>query len=152
MSVRPTFQNLAKQNNFQVRIVIATSGIVGLAVWIIDGTCLVLLFISFLHHFLLLLQLSSFPSSFSSEKLYRATKNDKITKQTFDSPSNTEKGKLIYLAFHWCFSFSTPFSIFLARLIFFRELQRHTFIACYKWFGHVMNSSAFSSLLLNKKS
>ena len=38
----PTFQNLAKENNFQVRIVIATGGTVGLAEWIIDGTqCLV---------------------------------------------------------------------------------------------------------------
>ena len=37
----PTFQNLRKQNKFQGRIVIATGGIVGLAEWIIDGTCLV---------------------------------------------------------------------------------------------------------------
>ena len=34
----PTFQNLAKQNNFQTRIVMATGGTVGLAAWIIDGT------------------------------------------------------------------------------------------------------------------
>ena len=34
-----TFQNLAKQNKFQVRVVIATGGIiVGLAKWIIDET------------------------------------------------------------------------------------------------------------------
>ena len=33
----PTFQNLAKQNNFQVRIVIATGRTVGLAEWIIYG-------------------------------------------------------------------------------------------------------------------
>ena len=31
-------QNLAKQTNFQVRMVIATGGTVGLAKWIIDGT------------------------------------------------------------------------------------------------------------------
>ena len=36
-----TFQNLAKQNNFQVTIVGVTIGIVGLAGWIIDDTCLV---------------------------------------------------------------------------------------------------------------
>ena len=39
--VRPsvlTFQNLAKQNNFQARIVMATDRTVGLAEWIIDGT------------------------------------------------------------------------------------------------------------------
>ena len=36
--VFPLFINLAKQNNFQVRIVIATGGTVGLAEWIIDGT------------------------------------------------------------------------------------------------------------------
>ena len=34
----PTFQNLTKQNNFQVRIVIATGWTVGLAEWIIDDT------------------------------------------------------------------------------------------------------------------
>ena len=34
----PAFQNLSKQNNFQVRIVIASGGTVGLAEWIIDGT------------------------------------------------------------------------------------------------------------------
>ena len=34
-SVRLHFQNLAKQNNFQV---IGTGGTVGLAEWIIDGT------------------------------------------------------------------------------------------------------------------
>ena len=33
-----TFQILAKQNKFQVKIVIATAGIVGLANWIIDDT------------------------------------------------------------------------------------------------------------------
>ena len=33
-----TFQNLSIQNRFQMRIVIATSGTVGLAEWIIDGT------------------------------------------------------------------------------------------------------------------
>ena len=41
LSVRPSvpiFQNLTKQNNFQVRIVIATGWTVGLAEWIIDGT------------------------------------------------------------------------------------------------------------------
>ena len=39
--VRPsvrTFQNLAKQNKFQARTVIATGGTVGLAEWIIDDT------------------------------------------------------------------------------------------------------------------
>ena len=37
--VRPSVsQNLAKQNNSQVRIVISTGGTVGLAEWIIDGT------------------------------------------------------------------------------------------------------------------
>ena len=35
-----TFQNLAKQNNFQVRIVVATSGSVDLAVWITDDSWL----------------------------------------------------------------------------------------------------------------
>ena len=34
----PTFQNLAKQNKVQARIVIATGGTVGLAEWIIDDT------------------------------------------------------------------------------------------------------------------
>ena len=34
----PTFKNLAKQNKFQVRILIAIGGTVGLADWIIDGT------------------------------------------------------------------------------------------------------------------
>ena len=41
LSVNPFvifFQNLAKQNNIQVRIGIATGGTVGLAEWIIDGT------------------------------------------------------------------------------------------------------------------
>ena len=38
LSVSPSFQNLTKQNNFQMRIVIATGGTVGLAEWIIDGT------------------------------------------------------------------------------------------------------------------
>ena len=38
----PTFQNRAKQNNFQVKIVIVTGGtVVGLAEWIIDDTCFV---------------------------------------------------------------------------------------------------------------
>ena len=37
MSV-PIFQNVAKQNNFQVRIVITTGETMGLAVWIIVGT------------------------------------------------------------------------------------------------------------------
>ena len=32
----PTFQNLAKQNNIQLKIVIATGGTGGLAEWIID--------------------------------------------------------------------------------------------------------------------
>ena len=32
----PIFQNLAKQNNFQARIVVATGEAVGLAEWIID--------------------------------------------------------------------------------------------------------------------
>ena len=38
LSVRPsvpTFQNLAKQNNFQLRIMIASDGAVGAAEWII---------------------------------------------------------------------------------------------------------------------
>ena len=34
----PTFKNVLKQNKFQVRIVIATGGSVGLAERIIDGT------------------------------------------------------------------------------------------------------------------
>ena len=42
VSVLPTFQNLPKQNNFQVRIVIATGDTVGLAEWIIDGTNILL--------------------------------------------------------------------------------------------------------------
>ena len=33
----PTFQNLVKHNNYQMRIVIATGLTVGLAEWIIDG-------------------------------------------------------------------------------------------------------------------
>ena len=37
----PTFQNLAKQNKFEVRIVIATVVTVGLAEWIIGSTSLV---------------------------------------------------------------------------------------------------------------
>ena len=43
----PTFQNLAKQNNFQVRIVmIAIGGTLGMAEGIIDDTCLVFRYIS----------------------------------------------------------------------------------------------------------
>ena len=41
VSVRPSVPNFkypAKQNNFQVRIVIATGGTVGLVEWIIDST------------------------------------------------------------------------------------------------------------------
>ena len=37
-SVRPKFSNLAKQNNFQERIVIATGRTASLAEWIIEGT------------------------------------------------------------------------------------------------------------------
>ena len=33
----PTFQNLSKQNNFQLKIVLATGGNVGLVEWIIDS-------------------------------------------------------------------------------------------------------------------
>ena len=40
VSPSPTFQNLAKQNSFQVK----TGEIVGLAEWITDDTCLVFLF------------------------------------------------------------------------------------------------------------
>ena len=36
-----TFHNLAKQNNFQVKMVITASGTLGQAEWIIDNTCLV---------------------------------------------------------------------------------------------------------------
>ena len=43
LSVRPRFHNLAKRNNMQLRIVIATGGIVGLAEGIIDDSCLVIL-------------------------------------------------------------------------------------------------------------
>ena len=38
----PIFQNLAKQNKFQVRRVIANGGTVGLAEWIIEDTSLVM--------------------------------------------------------------------------------------------------------------
>ena len=38
VSIPITFQNLAKQNEFQVRIVIVSGGNVGLAKWIIDDT------------------------------------------------------------------------------------------------------------------
>ena len=34
----PIFQNLAKQNKIQARIVIATGGTVGVIEWIIDDT------------------------------------------------------------------------------------------------------------------
>ena len=34
----PTFENLTKENKFQVRIVITTSRTMGLAEWTIDGT------------------------------------------------------------------------------------------------------------------
>ena len=37
----PTFQNLAKDNNFQVKIVITTGKTVGLAEWIVDDTCII---------------------------------------------------------------------------------------------------------------
>ena len=40
----PTFQNFAKRNNFQVRIVIATGGTVGLAEWIIDDSYVLFFF------------------------------------------------------------------------------------------------------------
>ena len=36
--VRPTFQNIAKQNEFQVKTMFTTGEIVGLAEWIIDDT------------------------------------------------------------------------------------------------------------------
>ena len=42
----PTFKNLAKQNKFQVRIVIATGETVGLASWIINGTHVLFFFVS----------------------------------------------------------------------------------------------------------
>ena len=38
----PTFQNLARQNNFHVKILIAIVGTAGLTEWIIDDTCLVI--------------------------------------------------------------------------------------------------------------
>ena len=38
----PSFQNLAKQNKFQVKTMFTTGETVGLAEWIIDDTCLVL--------------------------------------------------------------------------------------------------------------
>ena len=44
MSV-PIFQNHAKQNNFQVRIVIVTGGTVGQAEWLIEGTHIFVLLI-----------------------------------------------------------------------------------------------------------
>ena len=47
-SVRPLFNNRAKQNNFQVGIVIAIGGFVGLAEWIIDDTWLVFIYIRLL--------------------------------------------------------------------------------------------------------
>ena len=38
----PTLQNNSKQNNFQVKTIVITTGVsVGLAEWIIDDTCLV---------------------------------------------------------------------------------------------------------------
>ena len=37
----PTFQNLAKQNKFQLKTMFATSETVGPAEWIIDDTCIV---------------------------------------------------------------------------------------------------------------
>ena len=40
-SVRPNFQNLAKQNEFQVKTMFTTNETVGLAEWIINDTCLV---------------------------------------------------------------------------------------------------------------
>ena len=49
-SVQPsisTFQIRAKQNNFQVKIVIANGGIVGLDEGIIDDTCLVIYWINY---------------------------------------------------------------------------------------------------------
>ena len=49
-SVRPsvlTFQNIAKQNKCRVKIMIATSGTLGLAEGIIDDTCLVSIFFCF---------------------------------------------------------------------------------------------------------
>ena len=49
LSVRPsvpTFQNLAKQNKFQVKTMFTTGDIVGPAEWIIHDTCLALDFFS----------------------------------------------------------------------------------------------------------
>ena len=51
LSVRtyvPTFQNLAKQNKFQAKTMFTTGETVGLAEWIIDDTCLFVLFYSVL--------------------------------------------------------------------------------------------------------
>ena len=42
-SILPTFQNLAKLNKFQAKTMFTTCETVGLAEWIIDDTCLVLL-------------------------------------------------------------------------------------------------------------
>ena len=47
MSVRPYFQNLAKQNRFPVRIVVATGLSVGLAEGIIDDTCILIFCVLF---------------------------------------------------------------------------------------------------------
>ena len=44
-----TFQNIAKQNKLQMKIIIATGGTVGPAEGIIDDTCLVILFILLLN-------------------------------------------------------------------------------------------------------
>ena len=41
----PTFQNLAKQNNFQAKTMFTTDETLGLAEWIIDDTCILLLFL-----------------------------------------------------------------------------------------------------------
>ena len=45
----PTFQNIAKQNNLREKIMIAASGTVGLAEWIIDDACLVVHILSIWH-------------------------------------------------------------------------------------------------------
>ena len=54
-----TFQNLAKQNKFQVKIGITSVGTVGLAEWIIDGT-----------HVLFYVCLVGFPVSFIAEQFH----------------------------------------------------------------------------------
>ena len=67
-----TFQNVTKQNKFQVKTILATGESVGLAKWIIDNTC---------HIFILYCQCLEVKKSFSNYDFYSMSKKDTFIKQ-----------------------------------------------------------------------